>query len=126
MNNYNIAIIPARSGSKRIKNKNIKVFHGKPIILWTLKHLKKSKLFKKIILTTDSKKYFNILKNRGFDEIIIRKKSLSNDFAITQDVIKHAIEFLNKKNKFVLKIFVAFTHVILFLQQKNCFKVLKI
>ena len=54
-------------------------------------------------MTTDSKKYFNILKNRGFDEIIIRKKSLSNDFAITQDVIKHAIEFLNKKNKFVFK-----------------------
>ena len=103
MNKDNIAIIPARSGSKRIKNKNIKIFHGKPIILWTLKHLKKSKLFKKVILTTDSKEYFNFLKNKGFDEIIIRPKSLSNDYAITQDVIKHSIEYLNKKKKIVFE-----------------------
>lgn len=99
MRNFNIAIIPARSGSKRIKNKNIKIFHGKPIILWTLKNLKKSKLFKKIILTTDSKKYLEFLKNKGFDEIIIRPKSLSNDYATTQDVIKHSINVLDK-NKF--------------------------
>ena len=97
MNNFNIAIIPARSGSKRIKDKNIKIFHGKPIILWTLDHLKKSKLFNKIILTTDSKKYLSILKKNGFDEIIIRPKKLSNDHAITQDVIRHSIKYLNKK-----------------------------
>ena len=51
-----ICIIPARSGSKRIKNKNIKKFDGKPIIGTVLKNLKKMKFFEKIIVTTDQKK----------------------------------------------------------------------
>ena len=42
-----LAIIPARSGSKRIKNKNIKIFHNKPIISYSIKTALKSKLFKK-------------------------------------------------------------------------------
>ena len=47
----NIAIIPARKNSKRIKNKNIKLFKGKPIIYWTIKYLKESKLFKEILFS---------------------------------------------------------------------------
>ena len=52
----NIAIIPARSKSKRIKNKNIKLFHGKPIIYWAIKSALKSKIFDKVIVSTDSKR----------------------------------------------------------------------
>ena len=48
------AIIPARLGSKRIKKKNIKIFINKPIIYYSIKAAKKSKLFKKIIVSTDS------------------------------------------------------------------------
>ena len=51
----NIAIIPARGGSKRIKNKNIKIFDGKPIIYWTIIKLMKTRLFNKIYVSTDSK-----------------------------------------------------------------------
>ena len=49
------AIIPARGGSKRIKRKNIKNFNGRPMIYWTLKKIKKSGLFKKIIVSTEDK-----------------------------------------------------------------------
>ena len=50
----NLAIIPARGGSKRIPKKNIKLFNGMPMIYWSIKALKKTKLFKKIIVSTDS------------------------------------------------------------------------
>ena len=56
----NTAIFIARGGSKRIKNKNIKKFHGKPIIYWTYKIVKKSKCFQKIVLSSDSDKILNI------------------------------------------------------------------
>ena len=56
----NICIIPARANSKRIKNKNIKNFYGKPIIYWSIQAAKKSKCFSKIIISSDSKKILNI------------------------------------------------------------------
>ena len=52
----NIAIITARKNSKRIKNKNIKIFNKKPLIYWTIKTALKSKLFDKVFVSTDSKK----------------------------------------------------------------------
>ena len=60
-----IAIIPARKGSKRIKNKNIKLFFGKPIIYWSIKAAKDSKLFDKIIVSTDCKIIANIANKFG-------------------------------------------------------------
>ncbi len=67
-----ICIIPARKGSKRIKNKNIKLFAGKPLISYVIKIAKKSKLFSRIIVTTDSKKIANIAKNNGAEVPFIR------------------------------------------------------
>ena len=58
----NIAIFPARSGSKRIKNKNIKNFFSKPIICYSLKIAKKSKLFDLIVTSSDSDKILNLSK----------------------------------------------------------------
>ena len=58
----NVAIIPARSGSKRIKNKNTKIFIDEPIILKTLEKIFKSNIFKKIIVSSDSKKILNLCK----------------------------------------------------------------
>ena len=48
-----IAIIPARSGSKRIKNKNIKIFNGQPMMSWALKEINKNNFFEKIFVDTD-------------------------------------------------------------------------
>ena len=61
----NIAIIPARAGSKRIKNKNIKLFRGKPIIYYSINAAKKSKIFQKIIVSTDSEKIKKISEKYG-------------------------------------------------------------
>ncbi len=69
-----IAIIPARSGSKRIKDKNIKNFFGKPMIAWTILAAKKSKIFNKIIVSTDSVKIANISKKYGAEVPFLRKK----------------------------------------------------
>lgn len=97
----NIAIIPARIGSKRIKEKNIKKFFGKPIIFWTIDVLKKSKLFDKIYVSTDSKKIVKILKKINFTNIILRNQSLSNDTVGTEPVIIDAIKKIKLPKKYV-------------------------
>ncbi len=98
----NIAIIPARSGSKRIKNKNIKNFLGKPIISKVIEKLKKSRNIKLIVVSSDSEKILKISKNYGADVLIKRPKNLSNDFADTYSVIQHAINYL-QLNDFLFK-----------------------
>ena len=57
-----VAIIPARGNSKRIPGKNYKIFNGKPIIASTIEKLKKSRIFDRIIVSTDSKKIASIIK----------------------------------------------------------------
>jgi pseudaminic acid cytidylyltransferase len=94
----NVAIIPARLGSKRIKNKNIKIFFDKPIIYWTLKKIKKSRIFDLIVVSSDSDKILELSKKYGADVTITRPKNLSSDKSKTFDVIKHAIKFLEKLN----------------------------
>ena len=77
-----IAIIPARSGSKRIKNKNIIDFYGKPLITYTIKTLIHSKVFDLIIVSSDSKKIQNISNSAGAKILFTRPKYLSNDYVI--------------------------------------------
>ena len=81
MKDYIIAIIPARGGSKRIKNKNIKKFRGQSAISITIKKLKKSKIFSRIIVSTDNKKIMKISKMAGAETPFKRPKYLSNDYA---------------------------------------------
>jgi len=90
----NIAIIPARQGSKRIKNKNIKLFFKKPIIYQTIKILKKSKIFDHIIITSDSNKILNYCKKQGCDILIKRSKNVSSDKATTHAAIKYTLKKL--------------------------------
>ena len=93
----NIAIIPARSKSKRIKNKNIKLFFGKPIIFYSIDLALKSKIFDKVIVSTDSKKIKKIAEKYGAEVPFIRPKNLSNDFVGTPTVVKHAVNWCKKK-----------------------------
>jgi pseudaminic acid cytidylyltransferase len=95
--NKTICIIPARKGSKRIKNKNLKFFCGKPIISHVIQNLKKFNMFDKIVVSTNSKKIENIAKKLGI-EVLIRSEKLSNDFTDTKTVIVDAIKKLEKKN----------------------------
>lgn len=93
----NIAIIPARGGSKRIPQKNIKKFYDYPIIYYSIKAAIESKLFSKIICSTDSAKIASIAKKYGAYCPFIRPKKLSNDYASTLEVIKHSVNYLERE-----------------------------
>jgi len=86
-----IAVIPARSGSKRIIDKNIKNFLGKPMISYSILALKKSKMFDEIIVSTDSKPYSDLAKKYGATIIDIRPKYLSGDKVGLISVYKYLI-----------------------------------
>jgi len=89
----NIAIIPARGGSKRIPRKNIKAFHGKPMIAYSIEAAVNSQCFDKIIVSTDDAEIAEVAIKHGAEVPFIRPDNISDDYATTLDVIKHAIEF---------------------------------
>lgn len=91
----NIAIIPARGGSKRIPRKNIKSFCGKPIIAYSITVAQESKLFDRIIVSTDDQEIASTAIEWGADVPFLRPKKLADDHATTLDVINHAIDWLN-------------------------------
>lgn len=91
-----IAIIPARSGSKGIKNKNIKILNNHPLIYYTINSAIKSKIFDRVIVTTDSKKIAKIANSYGAETPFIRPKYLSSDRAKAIPTIKHALKITEK------------------------------
>ena len=93
-----ICIIPARSKSERIKNKNIINFFEKPIIAYVIDVAKKSKIFKRIIVSTDSKKIAKIAINYGAEVPFLRSKKLSDNYTTTTDVIIDSIKKISSKN----------------------------
>jgi len=94
-----IAIIPARGGSKRIPRKNIKLFHGKPLIAYSIEAALKSELFDKVIVTTDDEEIASIAKKYGAEVPFIRPKELSDDFTNTKDVIDHALKYFEERGE---------------------------
>jgi pseudaminic acid cytidylyltransferase len=91
----NVAIIPARGGSKRIPRKNIKHFCGKPIIAYSILAAKKSALFDRIIVSTDDQEIADIAEHWGADIPFLRPKELADDHTVTMSVINHAIAWLH-------------------------------
>ena len=92
----NLAIIPARGGSKRIPKKNIKQFLGKPIIAYSIEVALKSDLFKEVIISTDDEEIAEVAISYGAKVPFLRSAKNSDDFSTTVDVLK---EVLNKYNK---------------------------
>ncbi|QWD46258.1 pseudaminic acid cytidylyltransferase [Polynucleobacter paneuropaeus] len=90
----NIAIIPARGGSKRIPNKNIRDFCGEPIIGIVIKKLKQSKIFGRIIVSTDSENIAKVALAYEAEVPFIRPSELSDDHVDTVSVISHAVSWL--------------------------------
>jgi len=90
----NIAIIPARGGSKRIPRKNIKLFHGKPLIAYSIELALKSKLFDRVIVSTDDQEIANIAQQYGAEVPFIRPAELADDYTGTGDVVEHALQFV--------------------------------
>ena len=93
-----LCIIPARSGSKGIPNKNIKNLGGKPLIAWSIEQAKKSKHNMKIIVSTDSEKYAEISRKYGAETPFLRPKEISQDLSTDFEFITHAVNELEKQN----------------------------
>ena len=94
-----IAIIPARGGSKRIPQKNIKLFLGKPIISYSIKAAIKSKLFDEIMVSTDDNEIKEISEKLGAKVPFMRTKKNSNDYATTPEVISEVLKNYLKSGK---------------------------
>ncbi len=94
-----LALIPARGGSKRLKNKNIYPLNGKPLIYYTIKSAIKSKVFDDIVVSTDSPEIAKVSEEFGASVPFMRSKELATDEASSTDVIIHALKILNKMGK---------------------------
>lgn len=113
-----LCIIPARSGSKTIKNKNIYKIDGYELISYSIKFSKKLKFLNKIIFSSDSQKYLKIAKNYGIKNLHKRSSNLAKDNSLTFDLVK---EILQEESK--MKNFYQF---ILLLQPTSPFRQVKI
>ncbi len=94
-----IAVIPARGGSKRIPRKNIKDFYGKPLIAYSIEVAINSKLFDKVVVSTDDEEIASIAKAYGADVPFLRPKELSDDFTGTDEVVSHTLEYFKNRGE---------------------------
>ncbi|MBK7605415.1 MAG: pseudaminic acid cytidylyltransferase [Saprospiraceae bacterium] len=94
-----LAIIPARGGSKRIPRKNIKNFHGKPIIAYSIEAALKSGLFDEVMVSTDDVEIKNISLELGAKVPFLRSENTSNDTATTLEVIREVLESYKKEDR---------------------------
>lgn len=91
----NVAIIPARGGSKRIPRKNIREFCGKSMIVWSIEAARNSGAFDRIIVSTDDAEIMRISIENGAEVPFERPTELSDDNVGTLPVIRHAVQWLN-------------------------------
>ncbi|HOG37371.1 MAG TPA: acylneuraminate cytidylyltransferase family protein [Candidatus Woesebacteria bacterium] len=94
-----LGIIPARGGSKRVPNKNIKMVGGKPLIAWSIESALKSDL-DRLVVSTDDEKIARIAKKYGAEVPFLRPGELSGDKLGIEPVLKHALEWLLEKENF--------------------------
>ncbi|MDK2954760.1 MAG: hypothetical protein PWQ57_256 [Desulfovibrionales bacterium] len=92
----NVAVIPARGGSKRIPKKNIKPFAGKPLIAYSILAALESKLFDRVIVSTDSEEIAATSVAWGAEAPFLRPEELSDDITGTDSVLLHAIGWLEQ------------------------------
>lgn len=96
-----IAIIPARSGSKGLRNKNALMLIDKPLLAYTIEAALQSEMFEKVIVTTDSEQYGAIAESYGAD-FLLRPEELATDKASSFEFIKHALSIYTDYENFAL------------------------
>lgn len=94
----NIGIIPARGGSKRIPDKNIKSFAGKPIIGWVIDAAARSGLFERIIVSTDNEEIAAVAIDCGAEVPFMRPAELADDHTGIIEVVQHSIAWMQEEN----------------------------
>lgn len=87
-----LCVIPARGGSKRIPRKNIRPFHGRPMIAWSIQAALQSGIFDHVLVTTDDPEIAETAKSEGAEVPFLRPAHLSEDHTATVPVIVDAIE----------------------------------
>ena len=95
-----LCLIPARSGSKSLVDKNIKLLNNKPLLSYSINQAKNSKYDMRIIVTTDSRKYADIANEYGAETPFLRPKEISQDNSTDFEFIKHAIEWLKNNDNY--------------------------
>ncbi|MBD2548380.1 pseudaminic acid cytidylyltransferase [Microcystis elabens FACHB-917] len=93
----NICVIPARGGSKRIPRKNIRQFHGRPMIAWSIAAARASGCFERIIVSTDDEEIAAVAIACGGEVPFLRPAHLADDYATTQDVVVHALQWCEQQ-----------------------------
>ena len=89
-----VAIIPARSGSKSVKDKNIRIMNGKPMLAYSIEHALASKCIDRVIVSTDSTKYRDIALQYGAEVPFLRPEDISQDRSLDIEVFEHALRWL--------------------------------
>ena len=101
-----LCTICMRSGSRGVKNKNMKLINGKPLMYYTIKQAVKSKIFDHIVVSTNSRKILKCAKSYGANGWFLRPKKLSSDSSSKVAVVKHALleseKHYNKKFNFIV------------------------
>ena len=92
----NLAIIGIRKNSKSIVDKNIKSFCGKPLVYWIIQNALKSNKLDRIIVSTDSEEYRDIVLDYGVEVPFLRPKALSQDNSLEKEYLLHGLEWLYK------------------------------
>lgn len=94
----NLAIIPARGGSKGVPGKNLKKIGGMPLIYWSIKAALEANCIDRLVVSTDSSEIAKLSQSYGAEVPFIRPMEISGDNATTESAINHCLNFLNKKN----------------------------
>jgi CMP-N-acetylneuraminic acid synthetase len=90
-----LAIIPARSGSKSVKDKNIRPIAGKPMLAWSIEHAVAARQVTRVIVSTDSPHYADIARQFGAEVPFLRPASISGDLSTDLEVFEHALKWLD-------------------------------
>jgi len=89
-----IALIPARSGSKGVPNKNTRLLGGHPLIEWSIIAARKAKQIDRVIVSTDSREYAELSIRLGAEAPFLRPTEISGDRATDYDFVAHALNWL--------------------------------
>jgi CMP-N-acetylneuraminic acid synthetase len=101
-----LCLIPARSGSKSIPHKNIKLFNNLPLLVWSIKQAQKCKYNMRIVVSTDSSEYANIAKQYNAEIPCLRPTEISQDLSTDFEFTKHMVDYLKEKENYLPDIIV--------------------
>lgn len=95
-----LAVIPARSGSKSVPHKNIRMIAGKPMLAYSIEHAQRSELINRIIVSTDSEEYAQLARQYGAEVPFLRPAEYATDTATDLQVFEHCLTYLKEQENY--------------------------